>query len=69
MKWSCLGHNKKNQAKNPEYQAGRVDIAVEQCEKDMTNIQMGSFLQDYKFVAIFLKKLLLPLCRLHLWDL
>ena len=31
LKWSCLGHNKMNQAKNPEWQAGRVDIAVEQC--------------------------------------
>ena len=31
LKWSCLGHNKMNQAKNPECQAGRVDIAVEQC--------------------------------------
>ena len=31
LKWSCLGHNKMNQAKNPEYRTGRVDIAVEQC--------------------------------------
>ena len=31
LKWSCLGHNKMNQAKNPECQAGRVDITVEQC--------------------------------------
>ena len=33
LKWSCLGHNKMNQAKNPECQAGRVDIAVEQCDR------------------------------------
>ena len=31
LKWSCLGHNNTKQAKNPECQAGRVDIAVEQC--------------------------------------
>ena len=31
LKWSCLGHNMMNQAKYPEYQVGRVDIAVEQC--------------------------------------
>ena len=31
LKWSCLGHNKMNQAKNPELQVGRVDIAVGQC--------------------------------------
>ena len=31
LKWPCLGHNKMNQAKNPECQAGRVDITVEQC--------------------------------------
>ena len=31
LKWSCLGHDNTNQSKNPEYQAGRVDVAVEQC--------------------------------------
>ena len=32
LKWSCLGHNNMKQEKNPECQAGRVDIAVEQCD-------------------------------------
>ena len=31
LKWSCLGHNNTKQAKNPECQVSRVDIAVEQC--------------------------------------
>ena len=29
--WFSLGNTKNNQAENLEWQAGRVDIAVEQC--------------------------------------
>ena len=48
LKWSCLGHNNMNQAKNPEYRNGRVDIAVEQCGPPPKRVKRGHLLSDYR---------------------
>ena len=42
LKWSCLGHNNTKQAKNPECQAGLVDIAVEQCALTVSSYSLSS---------------------------